>query len=82
MKVTGTRTTLVDAAFPRLLGDANLPVCSPRTSSLALVVETDGQDLIGLAPVSPGAGTIVDALTPLLIGENPRSVAFVGRARS
>ncbi len=74
MKVTGVKTTLFDVALPRLLGDANLPEGSSRTSSLAVVLETDDRDLTGVALASPGATTLIHGLMPLLVGEDPRSV--------
>lgn len=74
MKITGLQTTLFAVTLPRLLGDANLPQGSRRTTCLAVFLETDDPGLTGYALASPGARSMIVGLMPLVIGEDPRSV--------
>ncbi|MDD3861027.1 MAG: mandelate racemase/muconate lactonizing enzyme family protein [Bacteroidales bacterium] len=73
MKITRIQTQVQQHESVRLLGDVNSPLGTNLWSYLAIMISTD-EGLFGTSITLPAAEKMVHELTPLLIGEDPRSV--------
>ncbi|KON29036.1 hypothetical protein AC480_03665 [miscellaneous Crenarchaeota group archaeon SMTZ1-55] len=73
MKITDIRTKLYAFELTRPIGDANFPEGRKRGMGLAVFIDTDA-DVTGVSIGGPAARQPIAALTPLLVGEDPRGV--------
>ena len=73
MKVTGIRTKAYQFELKRRLADANFPEGRKLWTGLAVFLDTD-EGLTGVSSGSPAALPSINALSSLIIGEDPRGV--------